>query len=165
MAATFDKCVNFQEFERLIETPHPAFSVVHVNVRSLRKHWELFKVTVNKVLSRIDVFVLTESNIPEELRNLFQLSGYNSFWYSRQFSLGGGIVVYVKNVWSVTRLGVALSYAECVCLKLENSLHSVGILACYRPPSKSVRQFLQELKVTLTEGWSQGLFFLWGTST
>lgn len=162
MAVSFEKCDNFAEFKRLIVTPFRAFSVVHVNIRSLRKHWELFKVLVNEVLSRIDVFVLTESNVPEELRDLFQLSGYSPFWYSRPFSLGGGIVVYVKSEWSVTRLDVTLSYAECICLKIENTSHSVGLFACYRPPSRSVRQFLQELTAVLTESWSQGLFFIVG---
>lgn len=50
---------------------------IHVNIRNLRKHWDQFKVMVYRILSRIDAFVLTESNMSESLRDFFQLPGYN----------------------------------------------------------------------------------------
>lgn len=162
MAVSFNKCENFDEFEQLLTTPFLSFTVLHVNIRSLRKHWEHFRVLVNKASSRIDVFVLTESYAPEATRSLFNLSGYNSFWFSRQLSIGGGVVIYVKNEWLVSRQDVTFNYAECILLKIESSNHSLGLLACYRPPSKSIRQFLQELKDTLSEIGSQGLFCIVG---
>lgn len=162
MAVTFNRCKDFKEFEQLLVTPFQSFSVVHVNIRSLRKYWDQFKVLVNEVLSRIDVFVVSESNVPEALWDLFQLPGYNSFWFSRQYSSGGGLVVYVKKEWVVSRHEVAFNYVECIFLKIENSCHSLSLLACYRPPSKSVRQFLQELSDILAESYSQGLLFIVG---
>lgn len=117
MAVTFNRCKDFKEFQQLLVTPFQSFSVLHVNIRSLRKYWEQFKVLVNEVSSRIDVFVVSESNVPEALWDLFQLSGYNSFWFSRQYSTGGGLVVYVKREWLVSRQEVAFNYVECIFFK------------------------------------------------
>lgn len=96
MAVSFNKCDNFVELKQLLTTPFKSFAVLHINIRR-RKRWEHFRVLVNKVSSRIDVFVLTESYVPEAMRNLFSLSGYNSFWFSRELSIGGGIVIYLRN--------------------------------------------------------------------
>lgn len=72
MAVSFNKCANFNEFEQLLTTPFKSVTVFHINIRSLRKHWEHFRVLVNKVSSRVDVFVLTESYVPEDTRNIFR---------------------------------------------------------------------------------------------
>lgn len=143
MAVTFSRCKDFKEFQQLLVTPFQSFSVVHVNIRSLRKYWEQFKVLVNEVSSRIDVFVVSESNVPEALWDLFQLSGYNSFWFSRQYSTGEGLVVYVKREWLVSRQEVAFNYVECIFLKIENSCHSLSLLACYRPRPKASGNFFR----------------------
>lgn len=71
-------------------------------------------------------------------------------------------MIYVRNEWLVSRQEVTFNYAECILLKLESSKHSLGLLACYRLPSKSIRQFLLELKDTLSEIDSQDLFCIVG---
>lgn len=90
MAVTFNRCKDFKEFEQLLETPFQSFSVVHVNIRSLRKYWEQFKVLVIEVSSRIDVFVVSESNVPEALWDLFSCLGTILFGSLDSFPLEGG---------------------------------------------------------------------------
>ena len=162
MAVFFQQCDDFSVFKSWVDSRQQLFLTVHVNIRSIRKYWDLFNVMTKDVLAITDVFVLTETNISVDWCNQFALEGYNSFWFSRSATGGGGIVVFVKDTWLVTRREICFSHAETIALKIENSCLEVFLLACYRPPSQSVRSFLDELKNTLPEVNNRGLLCLVG---
>lgn len=99
----------------------------------------------------------------EDWWDLFKLAGYNSFWFLRSNVGSGGIAVFIKDKWLVSKLDISFSHAEMISLKIENSNFIIFMLACYRPPSQSVRSFLEELKKkTLNEVHNRGLFCLVG---
>lgn len=135
-------------FEDSLDT---SCTVVHVNIRSLRKHWNEFKVICSNINNSVDVFVLSEINIAAEMTSQFSMSGYNSTFTTRPCGRGGGIAVYVRDNWSVNNLTVTFNHAECIALNITNELSSICFLAIYRPPSEHVRDFLDELDGALRQ--------------
>lgn len=162
MAAIFQQCKDFGIFTRWLNITQKLFLVVHVNIRSIRKYWDLFNVLIKDLLVNADAFVLTETNVSADWWNQFNLDGYNSFWFSRSQTGGGGIVVFVKEKWLVLKHEICFSHAETIALSIESAHFDCFLLACYRPPSQSVRCFLDELKKALPGMNNRGQFCLVG---
>lgn len=98
--STFSQFSNFTSFQSFLEQSlSNSISILHVNIRSLRKNWNEFQVLVQTIGDAVDVFVLTEINVPRDMLQQFSLLGYHGSFYTRDHSGGGGIVVYVKDVW------------------------------------------------------------------
>uniref|UniRef100_A0A6B0VGV2 Putative tick transposon n=1 Tax=Ixodes ricinus TaxID=34613 RepID=A0A6B0VGV2_IXORI len=142
---------DFPSFLDLLPPSASALTLLHVNIRSIRKYWEDFQIIVESVKDTVDVFVLTEINVVEEgvSQQQFSLPGFQAFFLTRNAAKGGGIAVYVKTAWSAARLDLTFQYAECLSLKLYNANVSVSLLSFYRPPSESARLFLDEFNVIL----------------
>lgn len=143
-------------------TSEYSFTIIHVNIRSLRKHWEQFRVLVSDFNPPIDVFVLTEISISSSQGNQFVLNGYNELFHTRERSRGGGIAIYVKEKWLSTSLNVSFSHAESLAISISQSGFSLYLLTIYRPPSENVSLFLAELEVALKESRSEGQFCMVG---
>lgn len=132
------------------------FSVVHVNIRSIRKHWAEFEVTSRAIASSVDVFVLTEINIPSFATDQFSLPGYRGTFYTRDMGHGGGIAVFVSDKWSFSNISLTFAQAEFIALSVENSINSICLLAMYRPPSTNIGSFLVELEENISDLSSYG---------
>lgn len=128
-----------------------SFSLLHVNIRSIRRYWNEFLIISRDVSSIIDVFVLTEISISAADTNQFSLPGYTATFYTRCSGRGGGIAVFVNKKWSVSQNPLQFSHAECVALSLGNEATSVYLLAVYRPPSSNVGSFLEELDTCVSD--------------
>lgn len=48
-----------------------SLTVLYVNIRGIREYWEEFKVIVHSLDSIVDVFVLTEINVPSIILDQF----------------------------------------------------------------------------------------------
>ncbi|CAN7977143.1 unnamed protein product [Ixodes persulcatus] len=94
----------------------------------------------------IDAFVLTEINIPSESLELFVLPGYRSFCYTRPDRRGGGIAVFVRDVYTTPRLDISFVYAESVALRIITKHASFLLMVVNRPPSSSASNFILELE-------------------
>ncbi|CAN7999157.1 unnamed protein product, partial [Ixodes pacificus] len=127
-----------------------SFSVLHVNIRSIRKHWNEFEIISRDISSLVDVFVLTEISISSVATDQFSLPGYIGKFYTRCSGHGGGIAVFVNEKWSITNISLYFNHAECVALSLGNAATSVCFLAVYRPPSTNVGSFLEELETYIS---------------
>lgn len=142
------------DFSTFIDSFPPSASsltVLHVNIRSIRKYWDEFQLIVGATDTVVDIFVLTEVNVRDVgvSQGQFSLPGFEAFFLTRNSSRGGGIAVYVKNTWSASTIDITLEHAECLTLKLCKNNFVVSLLAVYRPPSENVRNFLDELSASL----------------
>lgn len=72
------------------------FTLVNVNIRSLRKYWEEFKRLAEDANTYVDVFVLTEINVPDAILRLFVLKGFTAKFLTRELRRGGGIAVFCE---------------------------------------------------------------------
>lgn len=126
-----------------------AVTIVHVNIRSIKKYWDEFQVVIRNIKHIVDVFVLTEINIHDTYKELYSLCGYRSFFSTRDSSRGGGIAIYVKERWSCAELKFSFNHAEYLSIKMCDSQISTLVLAFYRPPSSNVKSFLDELDANI----------------
>lgn len=151
MNANFSTVSNLTAFHTFLGKPKGAtFVCLHVNIRSLRKHWDYFLLIARDLMSYVDAFIFTETNIPESMLSQYTIKDYNTFFSLRPTRSGGGIVAYVHQRWQVSTLDLVFSHAESLALKLDYSNLSLSLLCFYRPPSESARLFLSELELTLS---------------
>ena len=112
------------------------FSVIHLNIRSLKKNGETFEAYLSTLNCKFDVICLTETWSKDiELINDF-LDGYSVFSSTRRRN-GGGSAIYVKNSFKcsvVSELTVNESYIESVFIKINSPTAQSIIGSVYRPP-------------------------------
>lgn len=125
------------------------FTLVSVNIRSLRKYWNEFKIIAETLRGFVDAFVITEINIPEACADTFVLSGYRPRFLSRPARRGGGLAVYVRDAYDVSLCDSTFVHAECLAMKVHLKNSDLILLSMYRPPSNSASRFLLELEDTL----------------
>lgn len=126
--------------------------IVHLNIRSLRKHWEEFNIHLKEHLGTIDVIILTEISIHENENPLYKIEGYASEFYNRVNIKGGGIAIYVKNdiQYSILRKEQnSISMHESMYCVLNFKGDKINILVIYRPPDTNKDKFLRELEKDL----------------
>lgn len=138
-----------------------SLSCMHLNVRSLknRQHFvELSSIVelVNKK-QKIDIIVITEAwlNDINDMTYL-QIPGYQSECYIRE-GHGGGIVIYINDEITynlITDYNIMMSNAESlwlnVCNKNKTQVNT-KIGAIYRPPSKNINNFIDELDLIMSK--------------
>lgn len=119
MEVQFRQCSDFSSFQRFSEPARDStLGFLHVNIRSIRKYWNQFVITVNNMSPMFDVFVLTEINVKEEFCSAFQIPGYKSFFLTRPIGRGGGIAIFVKDSWCTENFDVDFFHCESLSLRL-----------------------------------------------
>lgn len=128
-----------------LSTTAGSFTCVHVNIRSIHKHWAEFSCIAHNLKDAVDVFVLSEINIAEDITYKFSLAGYASFYRTRDNKAGGGLAVFVRNSWASVQLDFSLVTAESLMVHIYNTSLDIRLLAIYRPPNLNPRRFIEEI--------------------
>lgn len=121
-----------------------------LNIRSIRKNWEVFLGTIHPIIDYLKIIILNEINITEEEGKLYGIPGFSSELKCRPTGLGGGILILYRDDIGVERLESHFLSAELLSLKisLNNVTYMMG--AFYRPPSFNVNDFNHELETWIT---------------
>jgi Reverse transcriptase (RNA-dependent DNA polymerase) len=133
------------DFDAWFETVS-GISVLHLNVRSIYKHWNQLKAALQLQIGKFDILILTEIGV-QTVDEYYSLDGYNSFSKTRSRQRGGGILIFIKENINFEIKASASCHFENICgiLTVENSI-KIFLLAVYRPPSNSKSEFINELK-------------------
>lgn len=147
MTVEFLECPDFCLFKGELQLFYTRIvTVVAVNIRSVRKHWDQLLLIFENLDDCVDVYILTETNIPEAALQLFSINGFNEFFFTRPTGLGGGIGVFIRNSPITTKVPVHFSHAESIAFDINKSDVIVPLLTVHRPPPGSIYAFLGELK-------------------
>lgn len=147
----FLTCATFSEATKYFTSDAQlAFRATHVNIRSIRKHWDEFMDVTSTFRSTFDVFVLTEINISADIFNQYAIPGYQAISCTRPVKKGGGVAVFVRDSWTITELNFGFQQAEVVALRMSTPALSLIVFALYRPPCFNGRLFLAELDTALS---------------
>ena len=79
------------------------FSLLMLNIRSCRKNFLNFSCYFQECISKFSCIILTETWLTKDFENIFTINGFKHYDLFRS-QYGGGIRVYVKDVYSVTIL-------------------------------------------------------------
>lgn len=131
--------INNNEMENL------DFLCVYLNIRSLRKNWDLFLCNINKIIRFVKIIILVETNICDDENRLYQLDGFNTEFINRQNRNGGGIAMYVRKEIAYERIDYETTYYENIQIQIKGKKEWT-ILAIYRPPKLSEANFIEEME-------------------
>ena len=70
---------------------HKGFKLLHLNIRSLAKHWDELQVVLKNQLGSIDILLLSEIAVKQVDATVY-LEGYDSYWRPRKAKGGGGLL-------------------------------------------------------------------------
>ena len=119
------------------------FSILTLNIRSLRKNHEDLKSLISDFNTKIDILVITETWNTEDFH--FKIEGYKTpYNLNRQNKKGGGISIYVSHEIQSILLSEYThidEHIECMCIEANNNI----LIATYRPPSGNKTIFIEHL--------------------
>lgn len=151
---------SFQNVDAFLKAFQPLSSssctVLHVNIRSIRKHWDEFALISNLLSNTVDVFALTEINVTDDLSSPFCLPGYSKHFLTRKNSRGGGIAVFIKHSLFVSNINIVFSSAEALAFELTKNDLVTRLLVVYRPPSENALCFIEEMREVCRKTFSSG---------
>lgn len=132
-----------------VENESNALTLLHINIRSLQKHWDQLNVYLLDRLSKLDVIILTEINVDEAACQGFQLNNFSPHYLCREKRRGGGVLTFVRDDWVSERVETTFITAEVVTVSIYRQNESFTVCAVYRPPTNSIVPFCDELSTFL----------------
>lgn len=133
--------VNKDECHKFLNTSTcSSLSIIHMNVRSISKNFEQFRILLYSLRVCFDVIILTECWLTKAV-TLPVIEGYKSFLTTRNSNQNAGIVMYIKNNLKNYTIHEPLA-EECDSLICKLDSHT-AIVAAYRSPSyRHINKFL-----------------------
>ena len=155
--------------ENRIAPDNKSFSILHVNIRSLNKNFENFKLMLSDLNYEFSMICLSEtwcSNESFQNNSDYNLSQYNSVHQERKNKRGGGVCVYInKKHMFKQRNDFSISEEENETLSIEiinKNAKNIIVNTCYRPPGAKLKPFKTHVTKILNvlHKKNQKLFFV-----
>ena len=127
------------------------FSVLHINAQSLQNKMSQFELLLSEIDLEFSCIVISETWFNRDsLLGTFAIEGYNLFSASRISGNGGGVAVYVNDMFEAREETVRLEGSESLLLRVGEAGRDVcTLLAVYRSPSGALPTFLRDLSECL----------------
>lgn len=120
------------------------FTLFHMNIRSLEKHFDELKILLSEINVDFDIIVLTETWQTDN--DCFNIDGYTQFKQPNKFNKCDGIVVYIKSEYNAVSLNSNISDANILDLQIYiNRSEVLNITSIYRSPSFNMNDFIVSL--------------------
>lgn len=153
-------CLDFANYNRLVPNKRHNLTFMHVNIRSLIKNFSKIEQIINIAGSSVDILVLTEVNISDNIKSLFNLPGYTMYTELRRVKKGGGIIVYIKNKYKFKQSKVTTLHFECLLGTITFTNYSISLCAVYRPPKNNKQHFIVEIEKIFHRSTNTDLIFI-----
>lgn len=98
-----DSVFTFDEAKALFKEKQPTLSLIHWNIRSVRKHHDDFIALLCSLDHAFSFVCLSETWLSSHDGNLYGLSGYTSEYCHREGYRSGGSAILVKSSLSYKR--------------------------------------------------------------
>lgn len=117
----------------------------------MRKNFLKFITNASKILEKIHMIVLCETNITDDENPFYSINGFNAIFKNRD-SKGGGIAVYIKESFYFKNKHLFMNSEEIIGFEISNSTDIIAtILAIYRPPNQNISEFFNELDRNISD--------------
>lgn len=139
-------------------------NIIHMNIRSLRKHFDQFVCALSKCLNTVDVILLSEINVCEsefvQVNSIYKIEGFNLFYKCRNNRKGGGLLIYIKDILTTDIVKSNFNTAEHLLVCVYNNVINFNLLFIYRPPDKNTEDFVKELELYIQSEKSKNLVIM-----
>jgi hypothetical protein len=124
------------------------FSSYFYNIDGNKKNFNNFCVELKRLDFQFSVIALAETNVDQELQNLYQIPNYNSFYQStiEGKEKGTGVALYVNKIYNAC-IKENVSYCNpdigSIFVELSQALSpkTLTIDVIYRPPCETLLNF------------------------
>lgn len=117
---------------------------IHVNIRSARRNFDEFLLSLSSLTVHFAVVVLTETWL-DDSAEWQDVAGYNAFHAVRSSRTGGGVTVLVDSRLESEQIAelslITDSYEACTVKIKDSKSESHMITGVYRPPNASLTMF------------------------
>ena len=146
-----------EEFQKFIDSSsHDSFSILHLNIRSIKKNFENFKLFFSFLGFSFSMICFSETWLVEVGNSLYELPNYISKPQVRDDRKGGGVSIYIHNSESFkVLLNLWINSVDIESLSIESTLDNkrrIFVNVLYRPPNGKIE--------SLETFFSQASFFL-----
>ena len=154
----FNKVIRQQKNHILTNTGNSSpetiqFSSYFLNIDGNKSNFSSLCIELRRISHEFSVISLAETNVDPELKNLYHIPGYNSFYQTiiEGKSKGTGVALYVNEKFNgevMDELGVCSEDIEALFVKLTQPSNSTNLLVgvVYRPPSGNASKFLHKFE-------------------
>ena len=133
-----------EEFKKFHDTScDDSFSILHLNIRSIKKDFENFKLFFSTLGYSFSVICFSETWLDDtDSNSLYELPNYISKHQIRDDRKGGGVSFYIHNSLSFRVLpNLCINSTDIESLSIEislNDLRNTLVNVLYRPPSGKI---------------------------
>ena len=134
----------------LCNQPKEHSSFMFQNIDGNKSNFDSLAIELQNYKAKFSVIALAETNESSEASELYQLTGYNSFYQNTAPNKikGTGVALYVNSQLSATVLGnysFVTENLETLFVSISNGSQPVIVGVLYRPPSGDTTAALAEL--------------------
>lgn len=147
-----------EAYQDLQTTESETFSMLHLNIRSLNKNFEDFKLFLFSLKHEFKVICLSETWAKDHIiaNTQFHIPNYSVIHQQRAGNKqGGGVCMYIHKSLSFKILNefcVSTDHNESLCIEIQNKNSKNKIInVTYRPPDGNTKPFQSYLKTFLTK--------------
>ena len=135
-----------EEFQKFIDSSsHDSFSILHLNIRSIKKNFDNFKYFFSTLGFPFNVICFSETWLDEVGNSLYELRNYISKHQVRDDRKGGRVSMYIHNSLSFKVLSnLCIDSVDIESLSIELSLDnkcSTFVNVLYIPPNGKIEPF------------------------
>lgn len=125
-------------------------TIIHFNIRSLKKHFEELEAFLEMYKHRFDVVVCSETWDIGDAK-AYQLKGYTTIYNHGRVNQNDGVVVFIRNAIQFSHMVDQIGEVNALCIKVMEPVgNSSTIVAIYRPHTVDVKEFVQNLNTYLS---------------
>lgn len=139
------------EFDLNFINHKQSFSLFHTNARSLAKKHQYLNLLLSSLTIHFSVTGITETWLSDNSSPIYNISDYSLIRSDRQSGRGGGVAMYISNLFSYKiRPDLAFNNNFIDSKSVEINLHNTkNIIVCTvnRPPNTNVDLILEDLNI------------------
>jgi len=120
--------------------------ILHINIRSVRKNFELLETYLDYLNQYFQIIILTETWHSKYNVDNFQLAGYKAYYTTTEKTKGTGIIAFVKSEIQVVSNQPNIGAADILQLTCASNNFNFTVVCVYRSPSDSIHEFLHQYK-------------------
>ena len=139
-----------------VDSSLQAFSILHVNARSLYKNIDKLTDITSQMNHKFSVIAVSETWTDATNEHTVEIEGYNKFLHSRTSGRGGGVALFIASELMCSKYSVlndtSHSDFESIFVKVYIQRNVSIIVGCvYRPPGLDVNNFNTSIDRVLTK--------------
>ena len=150
--------LNYEEFRPTAKSHMTSdnISIVFNNIDGNSSNFDSFVADISQYKSEFSFIAIAETNLNEENKGLYQISGYNSEYNSKKRGKlkGSGLGIYISDKYQsnkVEKLCSCSDNIESLFIEITNTEIPQFIGVIYRPPSGNVTDFINEFELLLKD--------------